>query len=42
MAPVGHFVLLQLAALVVDQRDFAVAGEHDLLAFVVGHDLAAA
>ena len=36
-----HFVLLDLAALLVDQRDFAVAGEHDLLAGVVGHDLQA-
>ena len=34
-----HFVLLHFAAFVVDERDFAVAGEHDLLAFVVRHDL---
>ena len=31
----GNFVLLQLAALGIENRDFAVAGEHDLLAFVV-------
>ena len=31
----GNFVLLQLAALGVEKRDFAVAREHDLLAFVV-------
>ena len=31
----GNFVLLQLAALGVDERDFAVAGEHDVLAGVV-------
>ena len=36
---VGHLVLLQLAALGVEHRDFAVAREHDLLAFVVAHDL---
>ena len=36
-----HFVLLDLAALLVDERDFAVAREHDLLAGVVGHDLQA-
>ena len=35
----GNFVLLELAALGVDERDFAVAGEHDLLAGVVRHDL---
>ena len=34
-----HFVFLDLAALVVDQRDFAVAREHDPLAVGVGDDL---
>ena len=35
----GDFVLLQFAALGVQQEDFAVAGEHDLLALVVADDL---
>ena len=35
----GDFVLLQLAALGVEDEDFAVAGEHDLLAGVVADDL---
>ena len=38
---VGNFVLLQLAALGVEDEDFAVAGEHDLLAGVVADDLQA-
>ncbi len=36
-----HFVLLQLAALGIQQEDFAVAGEDHLLARVVAHDLQA-
>ena len=35
----GDFVLLQFAALGVQDEDFAVAGEHDLLAGVVADDL---
>ena len=35
----GHFVLFQLAAFGIENHDFAVAGEHDLLAGVVAHDL---
>ena len=31
----GHLVLLELAALGVEDDDLAVAGEHDLLAVVV-------
>ena len=34
-----NFVLLHLAAFFVDERNFAVAGKYDLLAFVGGHDL---
>ena len=37
----GDFVLLQLATLGVEQQDFAVAGEHHLLAGVVADDLQA-
>ena len=35
----GDLVFFQLAALGVQQQDFAVAGEHDLLAVVVADDL---
>ena len=35
----GDFVFLHFAALGVQQEDFAVAGEHDLLALVVADDL---
>src|SRR4029077_4767133 len=35
------FVFLQLAPLGIEDQDFAVAGEHDLLAGVVAHDLEA-
>ena len=35
----GHLVLLQFAALGVEDEDLAVAGEHDLLAGVVADDL---
>ena len=34
-----HFVLLHLAAFFVDERNFAVPREHDLLAFFGRHDL---
>ena len=37
----GHFVLLQLAALGIHDRDFAVAREHDVLSGVVAHDFQA-
>ena len=30
-----HLVLLQFAALGIEERDFAVAGQHDVLAFFV-------
>src|SRR5262249_49847241 len=36
-----NFVLLQLAPLGIEDQDFAVAGEHDLFARVVLHDLQA-
>ncbi len=37
----GHLVFLQLASLGVQEEDFAVAGEDDVLAGVVAHDLEA-
>ena len=37
----GNFVFLQLAALGIQKLDFAVAGQHDLLARIVADDLQA-